>query len=158
MLPDWWGGAGFVRSKVWDHLSGFTTRTPIPDIDVIYFDPDDLSKETEEAIEGRLSKMNTTVTWQARNQARMHMKNGDELYQNSEQGLNKWPEIPTCIAVRLNKNDELELLAPYGIEDLVNLRVTANPFCKANPSLFVERMKEKQWEKRWPGLKIVWPE
>lgn len=37
-LPDWWIGAGFVRSKVWDYLHGYTVRTHLPDIDVIYFE------------------------------------------------------------------------------------------------------------------------
>jgi hypothetical protein len=37
-LPDWWICAGFVRSKIWDTLHDFRVRTPIPDIDVIYFD------------------------------------------------------------------------------------------------------------------------
>ncbi len=44
-LPDWWIGAGFVRSKIWDTVHGYTKRTIIPDIDVIYFDPSDFSKE-----------------------------------------------------------------------------------------------------------------
>ena len=36
-LPDWCVCAGFIRSKVWDHLRGFT-RTHLPDVDVVYFD------------------------------------------------------------------------------------------------------------------------
>lgn len=38
-LPNWWICAGFVRSKIWDTLHHFSERTPISDIDVIYFDP-----------------------------------------------------------------------------------------------------------------------
>lgn len=37
-LPDCWVCAGFVRSKVWDTLHEYSSRTPIADIDVIYFD------------------------------------------------------------------------------------------------------------------------
>ena len=40
-LPDWWVCAGFVRSKIWDVLHEFNDRTPLPDIDVIYFDESD---------------------------------------------------------------------------------------------------------------------
>lgn len=39
-LPDCWVCAGFVRSKVWDVQHGFTGRTPLGDVDVIYYDPD----------------------------------------------------------------------------------------------------------------------
>jgi len=37
-LPDCWVCAGFIRSKVWDYLHDFNERTPLGDIDVIYFD------------------------------------------------------------------------------------------------------------------------
>jgi len=37
-LQDWWVCAGFVRTKIWDTVHTFTTRTSIADIDVIHFD------------------------------------------------------------------------------------------------------------------------
>lgn len=37
-LPDWWVCAGFVRSKIWDTVHGFNTRTPLSEVDVIYYD------------------------------------------------------------------------------------------------------------------------
>ncbi len=48
-LPDWWVCAGFVRSKIWDTLHGFKERTPISDIDVIYFDDTNI-EELEEIV------------------------------------------------------------------------------------------------------------
>lgn len=39
-LPDWWVCAGFVRSKIWDRQHGFDRASPLPDMDVIYFDRD----------------------------------------------------------------------------------------------------------------------
>lgn len=46
-LPDWWICAGFVRSKIWDALHGYIERTPLEDIDVIYFDANN-KEESEE--------------------------------------------------------------------------------------------------------------
>jgi len=46
-LPDWWVCAGFVRSKIWDTIHGFTERTPIPDIDVIYFEERNIEESEE---------------------------------------------------------------------------------------------------------------
>ena len=47
-LPDWMIGAGFVRNKVWDHLHGYqNSEVPTSDIDLIYFDPSDISEEKE---------------------------------------------------------------------------------------------------------------
>jgi len=46
-LPDWLIGAGFVRSKVWDHLHGYTTESRPTDIDLIYFDTEEKFNEKE---------------------------------------------------------------------------------------------------------------
>ena len=46
-LPDWFIGAGFVRNPVWDFLHDFDKQTPISDIDIVYFDPNDLSEERQ---------------------------------------------------------------------------------------------------------------
>ena len=43
--PDWLIGAGAVRNAVWDRLHGFTDPTPPGDVDLVFFDPSDLSRE-----------------------------------------------------------------------------------------------------------------
>ncbi|WP_267462109.1 nucleotidyltransferase family protein [Carnobacterium viridans] len=48
-LTDCWVCAGLIRNKVWDKLHN--TTTPVTDIDVIYFDPSDLSWEIEKELE-----------------------------------------------------------------------------------------------------------
>ncbi len=50
-LPDWWVCAGFVRSKIWDTIHGFSERTRIPDIDVIYFDDSNMDELVEKKLE-----------------------------------------------------------------------------------------------------------
>lgn len=54
-LPEWWVCAGFVRSKIWDVLHGFIDRTPIPDVDVIYFDKGNIDEKEEQRWEEKLS-------------------------------------------------------------------------------------------------------
>ena len=55
-LPDWCIAAGFVRNRVWDHLHGIVpARLPV-DIDVIYFDAGDVSRESEAAFASRLAQ------------------------------------------------------------------------------------------------------
>ena len=72
-LPDWCIAAGFVRNRVWDHLHGIVpARLPV-DIDVIYFDAGDVSRESETAFERRLDGLLPGLPWQVRNQARMHV-------------------------------------------------------------------------------------
>src|SRR3989344_1564693 len=80
-LPDWWIGAGFVRGKVWDSLHGYKKRTPLPDIDVIYFDKTDylereeksFSTKSEIKYQKQLKKIMPNVNWSVTNQARMHL-------------------------------------------------------------------------------------
>ena len=155
-LPDWWIGAGFVRSKVWDYLHDYQERTPLPDVDVIYFDKNNLSEEIEEKYQDTLRKSMPEVEWSVTNQARMHAFKGDKPYKSAEEGLSHWVEIPTCVGAKVTDNDEVMITAPWGVEDLLGLIVRPNPHCRDNPDSFRRRMKQKNWPGKWPKLKILY--
>lgn len=155
-LPDWMIGAGFIRNKVWDHLHGYVNaEVPTADIDLIYFDPENLSEEREKEYDAFLrQKMN--VTWSTKNQARMHEKHGRaDAYKNTEEALSEWVETPTCVAVRLEEDNTLTLHAPHGITDLVNLTVRPSPAFVSDLDTFWYRIKSKEWEKKWPKLRVL---
>lgn len=156
VLPDWMIGAGFVRNKIWDHLHGFAhDGTTTADVDLIYFDPTDLSKETERRYDARLRGL-FSANWQTKNQARMHEKHRKaQPYKNTEEALADWVETATCIAVRLENNDALALCAPHGIEDLVRLIVRPSPAYKNNTTVFQKRLREKAWREKWPKLTVL---
>lgn len=156
-LPDWWIGAGFVRGKVWDSLHEYPKRTPLPDIDVIYYDKDNLTSALEKKMEDRLSHAFPENVWQVRNQARMHEKKHEAPYRNAIDGLSKWVEIPTCIGVTITSDNKLELAAPLGITHLVNLTVAPSPWGKNHLDLYISRMKKKRWDILWPKLQIQYP-
>ncbi len=122
-LPDCWIGAGFARGAVWDRLHGYTERTPLDDIDVVYFDPETRNPAAEASLERRLGEDLPGLPWEVRNQARMHLRNGDPPYCSSADALAHWLETPTAVALRLNHGGELELLAPLGTADLLDLVV-----------------------------------
>lgn len=151
-LPDWWIGAGFVRNKVWDVLHNYKRRTPLHDIDLIYFDPTNTSEEVEKNYEKRLKKLFPNTPWSVKNQARMHMIKGDKPYKNSIDGLSRWVETATCIGVTLDKNDKLKLAAPHGIMNLT--RLVLRPV-KGQESMFEIRLNRKNWLTKWPKLKIL---
>ena len=144
-LPDWMIGAGFVRNKVWDHLHGFkNAEVPTDDIDLIYFDPDDLTKQTEQKYDAQLASM-MDINWATKNQARMHIKhNRTKQFLNTEEALSEWVEVATCVAVRLDKNNQLLLFAPHGLDDLFNLTVRPTPhFKKQSGNLLAKSKKQK---------------
>ncbi|WP_374992117.1 nucleotidyltransferase family protein [Paenibacillus sp. LHD-38] len=136
--------AGFVRSKVWDYLHGFE-ETRLPDVDVVYFDPEHTDESIEKEYERSLKKINSSVPWSVKNQARMHTKNGHVPYTSTADGLSNYPEVCTAIGVYLNSNGEVVLVAPYGVEDLVNLIVRPTPYftSKDKRTIYEQRITEK---------------
>jgi hypothetical protein len=158
-LPDCWIGAGFLRGAVWDRLHGYASRTLLDDIDVVYFDPGAPDPATEAALERRLSDLLSGLPWSVKNQARMHLRNGDAPYGSSAEALAHWLETPTAVALRLNEAGALELLAPLGTEDLLGLVVRPNPHARKHEhrlAAYRARLEKKNWPAKWPKLRVVW--
>lgn len=154
-LPDWWIGAGFVRNKIWDELHGYEKRTPLHDIDVIYFDEKNIDEEDEKRFEKALEKLRPDLPWSVKNQARMAIVRGDGPYKNAEDGLSRWVETATCVGVRLEKDGSLSFAAPLGIDDLVTLILRRNKQANVSHIVFQKRIKEKKWLEIWPKLKLA---
>ena len=157
MLPDWFIGAGFLRNVIWDHLHQRLDATPLNDVDLVYFDPDDLSLESEECFEARLHTRCPGVRWEVRNQARMHLRHGLAPFLNAADGISCWVERQTCVGVRLESEGQLRFAAPYGLDENWSLNVS---ICPRNPRpvLFRDRIRKKQWQRLWLRLNVVWPD
>ncbi len=153
-LNDCWVAAGVIRNKVWDTLHN--VQTEINDIDVIYFDKFDCSIEKEKVLESTLQEIMPNQPWSVKNQARMHIKNKMPAYSSSFDGVAHFPETPTAIAVRLN-NEKLEILAPYGLNDLFAGLVRPTPPFNQNAKLhaiYSNRIQSKNWGSIWSQLII----
>ncbi|MED7669848.1 nucleotidyltransferase family protein [Pseudomonas moraviensis subsp. stanleyae] len=152
-LPDSWVAAGFVRSLVWDHLHQ-REPSPLPeDIDVIWFDKTRPSAQTDSALEAELATLCSGVNWSVKNQARMHQRNADAPYGAVADAMTFWPETATAVGVRFGQNDEIEVLAPLGLEDLFALKVRPTARFESDKyAMFVERVQSKRWFEIWPKL------
>jgi len=157
-LPDCWIGAGFVRGKVWDHLHGFARATALDDVDVLYFQSAHIGEDRERVIEGQLRQAMSGPVWSVKNQARMHLRNGDRPYTSTTDAMGFWLETPTCVAVRLQGNGALEFLAPYGIYDLLAMIIRPTPAGQRRAPAFNERLNRKNWLRNWPQSRVMWPE
>jgi hypothetical protein len=155
-LPDWWIGAGFVRNKVWDVLSGLN-RTPPGDIDVVYFDPNDLSEDRELEYQDRLEASCATGKWSVTNQARMHVENGDEPYTSSLDAIAHWPETATAVAITLDDAGHVVFCAPCGAGDLLQMIVRPTPAFEKKLDVFRARLEKKNWSMKWPKVRIEVP-
>lgn len=153
-LPDCWIGAGFVRAPVWDMLHGFATPTAVLDIDVIYFDPADLSLKAETDLEARLRDLGPGLPWSVRNQARMHLRNSDDPYIGTGDAVSKWVETATAVAARIGADGRPALLAPHGLADLFGLKIRPTPHYRRRMAVFEQRVAAKNWTATWPRLTV----
>lgn len=157
-LPDWFVSAGTIRSIVWDNLHGYKESTPIKDIDVIFYDSNDLNSERERNAEERLNKLMPSEKWDVKNQAAVHLWFKDVFgyetmpLKSSEDGIKRWNS--TSIGIRLQSNEEIYIAAPYGLTDLFEMKLRRNS--KYIPKeLFIRKVKERRIEEIWPMVVIV---
>ncbi|ASG01737.1 MULTISPECIES: nucleotidyltransferase family protein [Vibrio] len=147
-------GGGYIRDLVWDYLHEYDMPTPVHDVDVVYMNSLSATKEHDEDIEAQLRSYAVNVKWSVKNQARMHQYNKEEPYISVSDAISKWPEIATCIAVRLTEEGQLDIIAPHGVDELFRLYVSPTPHFKKKMERYQERISKKQWEKTWPKLII----
>lgn len=155
-LPDWWICAGFVRSKIWDTLHNYDARTPLADIDVIYFDPSCLDEEMEKRIEQKLFAIMPDIPWSVKNQARMHEVNNLPPYKSATDGIANFPETVTALGVKL-EGDMLIITAPHGVDDVLQMHVRPIPRFNASSDLkaiYERRMMNKNWKAIWPKVDV----
>lgn len=153
-LRDGWIGAGFVREAVWDHLHGFAPRPVAGDVDVVFFDENHCSANEDRRLEEQLQQLAPAFDWSVKNQARMHHHNDNPPYRSTEHALSFWPETATAVAVRMGEHGIIEVLAPYGLNDLFELRLRPTPpFEGEKSAIFRKRVATKRWIERYPLLR-----
>lgn len=121
------------------------------DIDVVFYFSENIDKNFETELEKKLINKMPNIKWSAKNQARMHIKNGHENYANVFEAISHWPETATSIAIKIDEYDNLDLIAPYGLEDLFNLIIKPTPEFDTN--IVEKRIIEKKWLTKWDKLK-----
>ncbi|WP_233532167.1 nucleotidyltransferase family protein [Paenibacillus alkalitolerans] len=153
-LPDWCIAAGYVRNYVWDYLHCYSNCTPLNDVDVLYYDPYDLSEDSEKKYETILKNNLQEYNWSCKNQARMHLRNDDKPYKSVADAMKRWPETATAVGIRLDKNMNIEIIAPHGLKDLFNLVIRRSPHYK-DREYFCIRVRSKKWLETWPRLRFI---
>ncbi|MFI4976589.1 MAG: nucleotidyltransferase family protein [Caulobacterales bacterium] len=135
-LPDWLIVSGAVYQPVLNHLTGRDADYGLKDYDLAYFDASDISYEAEDlvirhAAEAFQPPLRDMV--EVRNQARVHVwfeaKFG-EAYSPltcSAEALTRFVSPLFAVGVRLEADDRLSVVAPFGLEDLFGLVLRPNP-------------------------------
>jgi hypothetical protein len=158
--PDWLIGAGAVRTAVWDSLHGFDEPTALADLDLVFFDPADLSERRERALEDALRGELPSAPWDATNQAALHIwfekrfGHAVKPVHSTEEAVATWPEVATCVGVRLARDDRLEVVAPHGLDDLLGLVHRRNP-ARVSIGEYERRLRTKRIRERWPLVRVL---
>jgi hypothetical protein len=124
------------------------------DIDVVYFDRENLSEERDHSLENTLRLQTGNEKWSVKNQARMHVKNENPPYKSTYDAIAHWPETATAVGAMLDSNNDIKIISPYGLEDLFHMVVRRAPLFQ-NKEYYINRVKSKDWISQWPRLKII---
>jgi hypothetical protein len=157
--PDWLIGAGVIRDLVWDHLHGHHAPAVPKDVDLVFFDTVDLTPEREEAVRAALLARAPDIPWDVKNQAVVHVWYPRvfglevEPLTSSADGVATWPETATAVAVRLLRDDTIEVIAPCGLDDLFGLVCRRNPR-RVTVEEYRRRVATKRIAERWPRVRI----
>jgi hypothetical protein len=84
----------------------------------------------------------------------MHERNGDAPYHNTTDAIRRWPETATAIAARI-VGDDVEVIAPYGVDDLVGMIVRPSSAFAHKLPIYRGRLASKDWARRWPRLRFI---
>ncbi len=159
-IPQWRVVSGAVYQTVWNSLTGRDPNYGIKDYDIFYYHPD-LSWEAEDVIIQRVAAacpapLRDMV--EVRNQARVHLwfhdKFGEEYpaLRSADEALTRFVCPGFAVGVRLEVDDHLDVVAPFGLSDLFALRLSPNPSRPLATSW--DRVTDSALE-RWPEAHVT---
>ncbi len=162
-LPDSWLAAGAVAQTVWNAAHGLPHDYGIADIDLVYFDAAELSASAEAVEERRIRRAfaDLPVKFDVKNEARVHLWYSEKFgrpvdpYVSTAAAIATFPTTATAVGIRPTALG-LEVCAPFGLDDLLNLVVRAN---KVQVSADRYTAKVARWRALWPRLTVLeWAE
>lgn len=162
-LPDWRLFSGAVYQAVWNARTGRPVGYGIKDYDIGYFDPD-TSWDAEDVFIRRVAAAFEPPfrdIVEVRNQARVHLwfegRFGEpyDPLPDTDTALSRFVAPCFAVGVRLEADDVISVVAPFGLEDVFSLTIRPNP----------DRPVAKGWDKaiasargRWPEITVIDPE
>jgi len=132
-LADSWLVAGSIAQTIWNLGCGQPAEIGLKDVDLIYFDEQDLSFDAEASHERRLRDLfrRLPIKLDVKNEARVHLWYEERFgyaikpYLSSADAIATFPTTATAVGVRRIRG-KLECYAPFGLEDLFGLIVRPN--------------------------------
>ena len=159
-LPDGLLVAGAIYNMVWNRLTGRPDLAGVNDIDVFYFDATDTSYDAEDRVIRRLDARfaGLPLPVQVRNQARVHLWFPEKFgiafvpLKSSAEMLGRYASKTHAVAARLEADDSLTILAPFGLDDIFSFRITPNRVLDNRPA---HEAKGARAKSVWPEITVV---
>lgn len=147
--------AGAIRNLVWSQLM----QQEIPglhDVDVVFFDPIK-SYSDNKKIQDALKLEYPVLNWEVKNEFYMNTHNNKETpkFRSVADAIAHFTETATAVGACLGDDNQLEIIAPYGLDDLFELKLRPTPYFENNRSIFTKRVESKGWTSKWPQLKLI---
>lgn len=155
-LPDAWLVGGCLFQTVWNLLDGRPPGAGIRDYDIFYFDTEDLSDRSEQAVNRQAQTLFSSLGVQldVRNQARVHtwypayFGRPCPALQNACEGVDRFLVGSTSVGLR-REAGHIEVYAPYGLDDMYRGILSPNP--RVDHGLLYEN-KVRDYQARWQWL------
>ena len=154
--------ACLVAGCVWQPFLNLRSNKPVADqlhdYDVFYFDPTDLSFETEDRVIRQAAALFQDIdsVIEIRNQARIHLWYPDRFgchcppMSSAREAIARFPVRGTCLGLGAEPGGHVVSIEPYGWDDLRQGILRPNPDC-VDPTAFAR--KAASYQKRWPDLR-----
>jgi hypothetical protein len=162
-LPGWYLTAGCVFQTVWNVLDGKDPEHGIRDYDLLYFDDRDLSWEGEDEVITRGAEVFAGCGGEVdvRKVARVDIWYEEKFgvpcptFCSTEAAIGCFAATACCVGLRTS-GPEVEVYAPFGLEDLFGFLLRPNPVLAPRA---VYEQKTARWAALWPRLTVLpWPE
>ena len=142
---------------MWNHLTRRPPDYGVKDYDLGYFDASDISWDAEDVVIRKVAAafdppLRDQV--EVRNQARVHLWFEDHFGEpydplaDTAQALTRFA-VPACaVGARMEADDRLTLVAPFGLDDVFAMRLRPNP----------RRGKARGFDRIVANIQARWPE
>ncbi|HEX4196151.1 MAG TPA: nucleotidyltransferase family protein [Caulobacteraceae bacterium] len=156
-LPQWRVVSGAVYQTVWNALTGRAPDHGLKDFDLFYYDASDLSYEAEDVViraAAAAFPADLTGLVEVRNQARVHLWFEDHFGEPyaplccCDEAVGRFVAPAYAVGVRLEADRRLDIVAPFGLDDLFAMRLRPNP----------TRGLARGWIPVTASAKARWPE
>lgn len=157
-LPDWLVFSGAVYQPVLNHLTGRPLAHGLKDYDLAYYEGDVSYEAEDEVIRRVRARFDGPLAdlVEVRNQARVHLwfeAHFGEAYDplaDTAEALTRFVSPLFAVGVRLEPDGTMTVRAPFGLDDLFDLRLRRNP-TRRSPNYGRIAAAAKA---RWPELDV----